>query len=241
MLTEILQQDAPSVDEEGVMVSFLEQIIDPERPFRPTIDLALARMGSLADLGSAGGGVGAMRNAMMHDHDLGGSPDDMGMDEEHGGGNADGIGAEMGGGGRGGPRGGGELHNSRGISGGGGGGGNHGYGRHGDHSPMAGMGYDEKPRVGREWSRGVGGRDGSVGGYGHELDYGRPPPQMSPWEQEGHGGDMMPKVRSTTCRGAIFFVFLSCTWARVRSRTRFSRSVWHNNAFGLGRAFSFIY
>lgn len=193
------------------MVSFLQQVIDPDRPFRPTIDLALARMGSLSDLGSGGGGggrgPGAMPNAMMHDLG-GGGGNDVAMDEEHGGGNVDGIEGEMGGG-RGGPRGGGELHNSsRGTHGGGGG--NHGYGRHGDHSPMAGMGYDEKPRVGGEWSRGVGGRDGSAGGYGHELDYGRPPHQMSPWEQEGHGGEMMPKVRR------VFF--LSCTLARMRAR-----------------------
>ena len=181
------------------MVSFLQQVIDPERPFRPTIDLALARMGSLGDLESAGaGGVGgAMPNAMMQDIGDGGA-NDMGMDEDHGGGAMDGIGGEMGGGGRGGGRGGGDLRNSRGIHGGGGGGG-HGYGRHGEHSPMAGMGYDEKPRVGGKWSRGVGGRDGSVGGYGHELDYGRPPHQMSAWEQEGHGGEMVPKVRWIGC------------------------------------------
>lgn len=194
-------QEAPSVDEEGVMVSFLQRVIDPERPFRPTIDLALARMGNLSVEtgdrigGSGGGGGGAMPNAMMHDNA------NMDMDDLDA--DVDGMGGDM------------VRDEGRGMhSNSGGGGGSHGYGgggRHGHSSPMGGgMGYDEKPRVEAYSNRGMGGRDGGGGGgYGHELDHRRAPPhQMSsaPWEQDAHGGDMMPKVWPSLRRGRRFRV-----------------------------------
>ncbi|CAM9953064.1 unnamed protein product, partial [Ectocarpus fasciculatus] len=162
-------QEAPSVDEEGVMVSFLQKVIVPDRPFEPTIDLTLSRMGSLsvdtADLGgggSGGGGRSAMPNAMMHDHMNDAMNDDM----------LDGMGGDMGGGGGGsGGRGGGVHGGNAGGGGHHGGGGGGGYGRHGGGHASAmggGMGYDEKPRAEGYSSRGMGGggREGGGGGGG---------------------------------------------------------------------------
>ncbi|CAM9647860.1 unnamed protein product [Scytosiphon promiscuus] len=182
-------QAAPSVDEEGVMVSFLQRVIVPDRPFQCTIDLALARRGSPADDRSddldaeaAGAELDETPDAMGHAHDRhhphhpsnGGFMDDGHPPGLMGGG-------ELLGEGRDGVRGG--VHGSNN--------GGHGYGG-GRHGHPSAMGYDEAPRAEAYPSRGMG------PGYEHESDYGRPPPQMSsmsPWEQDGgHGGEMMPKL-----------------------------------------------
>lgn len=179
------------------MVSFLQRVIVPDRPFQCTIDLALARRGSPADdrsddleAAAAAGTAGDLDeapDAMMHDHNdyyhhhhhhanNGGFMDDGHM---MAGGEmlSDGV------------RGGVHGHN-----------GNHGYGRHGHPSAM---GYDDSPRAEAYSSRGMGGP-----GYEHESEYGRPPPPpqmsgMSPWDQDGggHGGEMMPKVRAARVYG----------------------------------------
>lgn len=216
------------------MVSFLKQVIVPDKPFRPTIDLALARMGSLSmdngELGGGGGGGrGVMPNAVMHDLDS--NSNNMDMDDHghmHGG--DDGMIAEeedgemMAGGGGGGGRGGRGPQRERDHSGssssrGGGGGvhGNHGYGgRHGHPSSVAagggGMGYDEKPRG--DWSR-VPIRDGPGAGRGyggHEYEYGGPRHQIaSSWDhlQDGPGGEMVSKVTQTRKKKINN---TTCTW-----------------------------
>ncbi len=203
------------------MVSFLKQVIVPDKPFRPTIDLALARMGSLSvdngELGGGGGGGGrgVMPNAVMHDLNTNSNID---MDD-HGRmrGGDDGMIAEeeemmagVGGGG-GGPQRERDHSSSRGSVHGNH---NHGYGgRHGHPSSVGGggggMGYDEKPRG--DWSR-VPNRDrdrdgpGAGRGYGgHEYEYGGPRHQIisSSWGDSGHlqdgdgtGGEMVSKVCS---------------------------------------------
>eukprot|EP00904_Undaria_pinnatifida_P007778 jgi/Undpi1/412/HiC_scaffold_1.g00408.m1 len=193
-------QEAPSVDEEGVMTSFLSRVIVPDRPFRPAIDLALVTMGN-GDRNSSTGSRGLLNSSIA----------DSNVNDLDGVGGGDRGAARGGGGGRGGSEGG-ERDGSRGMH-------NHDYRHgHGGHSPMGGGGaYDEKPRLEGYPPRGMGGRDGGGEGrdggggggggggrYEHDMDYGRSPAQMSsPWENEGHGREMMPKAakRSGGARG----------------------------------------
>lgn len=184
------------------MTSFLQRVVDPERPYRPAIDLALAALGNAGDKER---GRHGQPMVISSDADpvtgAGSSP----VDGEGSGGGGEARGDLVGGGG-------GHYQASLDVP---------------DHPRMM-QGYDEGGRMdgysrrgggmmkgmmgdggGR---RGDGGRGGSGGRYEpNDYEYGanngrdRAVPQMSPsWETESHGVDTMPsKVRY--CRPFLLF------------------------------------
>ena len=196
------------MDEEGVMTAFLKGVVDPERPYRPSIDLAAAAaaatMGrSFAASGPTGasgvgdgvGGETRRPGAMGEGGDSSDGDDDdydnHGYDEYDDCDDGDYDEADEGGGFH--P--GGEIDRDA---------------REYRYGPRGGRraSFDEKSRVDGYAGRGMGGggRDAGVGGdYEHDSEYGRQslPPQhqqhrMSAWEGGGHqGGDVMRKVRHT--------------------------------------------
>lgn len=215
------KQEAPSVDEEGVMTSFLQKVVDPERPYRPKIDLTLAAQGTAGDKDRIRAGQPA---AMMSDvgatGGMGGSPSDA-----DGGAGGGARGADSGGGGGGGG-GGGHFQtpsdlpeHPRMMSGYDDGARPDGYSRRPGVMMKGMMGGDRGGAVGDGGGRrGSGSGGGGGGGCDHsEYDYGpsnsrdRAMSQMGlVWDPDSHGGDAMPKVTDrptyTYCMLAAPFV-----------------------------------
>lgn len=178
------------------MTAFLSKVIDPERPYRPAIDLALAALSNTADGDRNRGPAALASDAAIIDTATGGGGDAEGV--ETGTGlpsdyppplhlpesprmmpNYDDARPDY-------PRSSGMV---RGIlsadrGGGGGGGGirvGGSGGRRGGSGPGGGGGgYDHEYHT--EYQGSGGNRDRSM------------PQVSSSWEADGHGGDMMPKV-----------------------------------------------
>lgn len=194
------------------MTSFLKRVIDPDRPFRPSIDLAVATTGHLTSNGTgigdrASSEIGGVRGTMAIDDGVTNDINDHDDDDDA----AEGVGGDVGGrsAGGGGVAGERDVGASKGLM-------QHNF-RHGgggQHSPLRATAFDEKPRVEVYSSRGMGAREGNVssgggggGGYEQDMDYSRAPPAPPMgslgWDADSHGGEMMPKV----CMCVFFRVF----------------------------------
>lgn len=226
----IFTQEAPAVDEEGVMTSFLKKVVDPERPFHLSIDLAAAstasstlgkssiasgrgvdRVGGM--VGSDGGAMGGDmdRDSCSNNEDEGNHNYDF-DDDDCEDGDYDDVGQQH-------PRQHPRQHlrhqqqhegtYHRGMDRDGreyryghrGGSGGRVPGRGGN------VGFDEKSRMEGYGGRGMGGGGGDGGSYEEDMEYGRQPHQhhhrRPSWEGDGHQ-DVIPKVNIYTWRKISF-------------------------------------